>query len=60
MISSSKVDTLAMTAAFYPLTFHQIWNTGLPRNDFILRDEDQLPADLRAVDKLRSRSATAD
>ena len=30
VISSSKVDTLAMTAAFYPLTFHQIWNTGLP------------------------------
>ena len=55
VISSSKVDTLAMTAAFYPLTFHQIWNTGLPRNDFILRDEDQLPTDLRVeLDKLRS------
>ena len=55
VISSSKVDTLAMTAAFYPLTFHQIWNTGLPRNDFILRDEDQLPADYRTeLDKLRT------
>ena len=55
VISSSKVDSLAMTAAFYPLTFHQIWNTGLPRNDFILRDEDQLPADYRTeLDKLRT------
>ncbi|MCK0118289.1 CDP-glycerol glycerophosphotransferase family protein [Isoptericola sp. S6320L] len=47
VIASSKVDSLAMTAAFYPLTFHQVWNTGLPRNDFILRDEERLPADLR-------------
>ena len=37
---------LAVTAASYPLTVHQIWNTGLPRNDFILRAEDELPADL--------------
>ncbi len=55
VISSSKVDRLAMTASFYPLTFHQIWNTGLPRNDFILRDEDQLPDDYRTeLDKLRT------
>ncbi|MCK9795029.1 CDP-glycerol glycerophosphotransferase family protein [Isoptericola sp. 4D.3] len=47
VIASSKVDALAMTAAFYPLTFHQVWNTGLPRNDFVLRDEDRLPAHLR-------------
>lgn len=47
VIASSKVDSLAMTAAFYPLTFHQVWNTGLPRNDFVLRDEDRLPAHLR-------------
>jgi CDP-glycerol glycerophosphotransferase (TagB/SpsB family) len=48
VISSSKTDSLAMAAAFYPLTIHQVWNTGLPRNDFILRDEDELPADFRA------------
>lgn len=48
VISSSKVDTLAMAAAFYPLSFGEVWNTGLPRNDFILRDADRLPEDLRA------------
>ncbi len=48
VISASKVDTLAMAAAFYPLSYGDIWNTGLPRNDFILRREEGLPDDLRA------------
>ncbi|MEL7976922.1 CDP-glycerol glycerophosphotransferase family protein [Isoptericola sp. F-RaC21] len=47
VIASSKIDSLAMTAAFYPLTLHQVWNTGLPRNDFIVRDEGLLPSHLR-------------
>jgi CDP-glycerol glycerophosphotransferase (TagB/SpsB family) len=47
VISSSKVDTLAMTAAFYPLSIDEVWNTGLPRNDFILRERERLPADLQ-------------
>jgi CDP-glycerol glycerophosphotransferase (TagB/SpsB family) len=47
VICSSKIDALAMTAAFYPLTFHQVWNTGLPRNDFILRSEEVLPVDFQ-------------
>ena len=54
VIASSKVDSLAMTAAFYPLTFHQVWNTGLPRNDFVVRDEDRLPPHLREqLDRVR-------
>lgn len=48
VICSSKVDALAMTASFFPLTYRDVWLTGLPRNDFILRDFDRLPADLRA------------
>ncbi|WP_228064502.1 CDP-glycerol glycerophosphotransferase family protein [Novilysobacter avium] len=48
VISSSKVDTMAMATSFYPLSFGEIWNTGLPRNDFILRDFDRLPADMQA------------
>lgn len=48
VISSSKVDTLAMAASFYPLSIGEIWNTGLPRNDFILRGRERLPADMRA------------
>lgn len=48
VISSSKVDTLAMAAACHPLTCHDVWPTGLPRNDFVLCPEERLPADLRA------------
>lgn len=47
VIASSKVDRLAMAAAFYPLTFHDVWITGLPRNDMILRDEKLLPIDFQ-------------
>jgi CDP-glycerol glycerophosphotransferase (TagB/SpsB family) len=47
VIASSKVDMLAMAAAFYPLSYLDIWPTGLPRNDFILRAEEALPGDLR-------------
>ena len=47
VITSSKMDTLAMAAAFYPLSYREMWATGLPRNDFILREEAELPADLR-------------
>jgi len=54
VISSSKVDTLAMTAGFYPLSYHDVWMTGLPRNDFIVREFDLLPDDLKAEElKLR-------
>jgi CDP-glycerol glycerophosphotransferase (TagB/SpsB family) len=43
-----------MAAAFHPLSYRDIWPTGLPRNDFILREEARLPADLRdELDRLR-------
>lgn len=51
VISSSKVDTLAMAAAFYPLSYGEVWNTGLPRNDFILRDTGLLPDDMQAEEQ---------
>ena len=47
VVTSSRVDTLAMLAAFYPLTYEDMWPTGLPRNDFVLCAEDRLPVDLR-------------
>ncbi|QDH71039.1 CDP-glycerol glycerophosphotransferase family protein [Marilutibacter alkalisoli] len=47
VISSSKIDSMAMASAFYPLSYNKVWCTGLPRNDFIVRDFDQLPSDLR-------------
>ena len=53
VISSSKIDALAMAAAFYPLSIHEVWNTGLPRNDFILRARELLPVDMQEqLDKL--------
>lgn len=53
VISSSKIDSLAMAAAFYPLSIHEVWNTGLPRNDFILRARSLLPVDMQQqLDKL--------
>lgn len=47
VIASSRVDRMAMASAFYPLQYNDVWVTGLPRNDFILRGIDALPADLR-------------
>jgi CDP-glycerol glycerophosphotransferase (TagB/SpsB family) len=46
VVTSSPIDTLAMTSAFYPLTSEQMWQTGLPRNDVVNKPTDQLPADL--------------
>jgi CDP-glycerol glycerophosphotransferase (TagB/SpsB family) len=46
VIASSSTDRLAMTAAFYPLTFDHVWVTGLPRNDLLLRADARLPSDL--------------
>jgi CDP-glycerol glycerophosphotransferase (TagB/SpsB family) len=46
VITSSAIDTLAMTSAFYPLTHAQMWQTGLPRNDLVNRPTALLPPDL--------------
>ena len=45
VISSSKMDQLAMTVAFHPLPMDKIWITGLPRNDVVLCEEQRLPVD---------------
>jgi CDP-glycerol glycerophosphotransferase (TagB/SpsB family) len=48
IIASSKMDRLAMAASLYPLSFHDVWLTGLPRNDYIVRQESLLPKDFQA------------
>jgi CDP-glycerol glycerophosphotransferase (TagB/SpsB family) len=54
IITSSKLDTLTMTAAFHPLRIHDMWPTGLPRSDFVVRPDDELPTDLLGqVQRLR-------
>ena len=47
IIASSAVDRMAMASAFYPLTYNDIWVTGLPRHDLILQHQDTLPEDFQ-------------
>ncbi|AWB91726.1 CDP-glycerol glycerophosphotransferase family protein [Aeromicrobium chenweiae] len=49
VIVSSRMDALAMSAAFFPVSYPDMWPTGLPRNDFVTRPEEQLPDDFRAM-----------
>jgi len=43
LIASSDIDSYAMAAMFQPIRYDQIWVTGLPRTDFLLMDENELP-----------------
>jgi CDP-glycerol glycerophosphotransferase (TagB/SpsB family) len=47
MVSSSKRDRELMTKAFSPIPIARVLQAGLPRNDLILKDESELPYDLR-------------
>lgn len=43
LCSSSRIDQLAMTVAFYPVPPSRVHVTGAPRNDFLVRPENGLP-----------------
>ena len=58
VIASSRMDALAMTNASWPLSYPEVWVTGLPRNDFITCPKEQLPGDLLA-DEERLREELA-
>jgi CDP-glycerol glycerophosphotransferase (TagB/SpsB family) len=47
VIASSSSDRMAMAAAFYPVSYNDVWVTGLPRHDFIVRKKSKLPIDLQ-------------
>lgn len=51
VVTSPALDRLASAAAFFPLTFDQIWPTGAPRNDLLTRDLEALPEDLQAQER---------
>jgi CDP-glycerol glycerophosphotransferase len=55
VISSSKIDKLVMIAAFNPINPHRVSITGLPRNDFLLMNENELPTEylsqLKVIEK---------
>jgi CDP-glycerol glycerophosphotransferase len=47
-VCSSERDRDIMERAFAPIPRERVWLSGLPRNDFILMDAAELPADYRA------------
>jgi CDP-glycerol glycerophosphotransferase len=49
VIVSSKIDRLAMSSSFN-LPYSKIVITGLPRNDLLIKDHDQLPTDLKYIE----------
>lgn len=54
VISASDVDRLAMTAAYAPKTYDDIWLTGLPRHDSIAAPESDLQEfQTRQIDDIR-------
>ncbi len=56
VIAASHVDAMAMASAFYPLTYNDVWQTGLPRHDFVTRPRAELPVHLREQsDRLAQR-----
>lgn len=51
VISASPIDRLAMMAGFQPLSFDEVWMTGLPRHDLIVSPFDNLPEDMQREEK---------
>jgi CDP-glycerol glycerophosphotransferase (TagB/SpsB family) len=47
LLASSEVDSYAMAAMYYPVKYENVWLTGLPRNDFLLKIISELPAYLQ-------------
>ncbi|QEE16063.1 CDP-glycerol glycerophosphotransferase family protein [Promethearchaeum syntrophicum] len=52
LITSSVIDSYAMSAIFYPIKYENVWITGLPRNDFLIKDLHLLPTYLQSQVKL--------
>jgi hypothetical protein len=54
IVASSKVGMLVSATQHYPMSFHQVWNTGSPRTDLILKTEDSLPTHMgEELERLR-------
>lgn len=48
-VCSSSQDREIMSKAFAPIPIERVWLTGLPRNDIILKQEEELPGDYRVA-----------
>jgi CDP-glycerol glycerophosphotransferase len=44
LIASSDIDSYAMAAMYYPIKYENVWITGLPRNDFLIKNLNNLPS----------------
>jgi hypothetical protein len=47
VVASSRMQALAATQAFAPMSLEDVWLTGAPRNDLLLAPSADLPEDLR-------------
>jgi CDP-glycerol glycerophosphotransferase (TagB/SpsB family) len=47
LISTSDVDSFSMGTMFYPIKYENVWITGIPRNDYLLKSLDSLPTYLK-------------
>ncbi|WP_456439451.1 CDP-glycerol glycerophosphotransferase family protein [Psychroserpens sp.] len=55
LLASSDVDSYAMATMFYPIKHENVWATGLPRNDFLVKDYKVLPTYLKTyVDAVKA------
>ncbi len=55
-ICSAAQDKIHMQKAFAPIAADRVWQTGLPRNDLILKEETLLPNDYRShLNSIRAR-----
>lgn len=56
LVCSSEIDSYAMATMFYPISYDRMWITGYPKNDFLLKDLQNLPKYFRdailAIEKL--------
>jgi hypothetical protein len=48
LLAASDVDQVAALATHWPASYEQVWRTGIPAHDFLLGEENMLPADVQA------------
>lgn len=59
IFTSSPVSSTLQTVAHYPMTLHQAWMIGVPRQDLIVAEEGALPAQMRGeLQRLRDLVGT--
>ncbi|MCD6366199.1 MAG: CDP-glycerol glycerophosphotransferase family protein, partial [Bacteroidales bacterium] len=57
LVTSSSIDSYAMATMFNPIKYENVWITGLPRNDFLIKELNTLPVFIRsqanAINKMK-------